>query len=146
MMKLKDRYPHAYAWTKELTVLRKHIDSLQLCAERSLSAANALTARYEVRVGRGTMKREDHLCRAIDAEAELSQLSSRYAKLKDETNVMLDCFENTSAAIVLRMLYVYGSDKTLVKSMIGLSKSSYYHKLECGMAELEKALLKREAA
>ena len=145
-MKMREKYPYSWRETEKAAVERKRIETLREYLYSLESALNSVTARYEQRLSRGTGTKEDIMCKVMDVKSELKQAEGRLEKIEADLRALFSELNNPTDALFMTVLYVYGSDKTVARSLMNLSVSGFYDRLYRCMGELEKILTGREAA
>ena len=145
-MKMNEKYPQANQLLSCITDLCRQITMMENYLENERSSVFSCTAKYSKTVGKSVITREDHECRAIDTQHDLDTLKMRLDVQRNRLEQVLQYFHNPTDALFLRLLYVYGTNKTLVRSLSGLSMSGFYARLERGMMELDRVLQRSDAA
>lgn len=143
-MKWTDRCGLAWNTLEKAAAMSKQIKILERLIERKESSAYRTTSHISQTFSRGTDTREDLLCDFIDLKPQLEKAKTEYNFYICNLDRNLMKIYNPKDELLLRMIYIYGADKSLVKAITGLSPSGFRYRFEQAVAAFD-SVLKQES-
>ena len=137
---MQEKYPDARRALERVLAKRMTVEALYERARMTESAANRMTSFYGECRGKGNVSREDLLARAMDMRAEADREKAELDKMCRQVTGLLEKCRSAGDALVLRLRYVDGAERDMVRSMLNLSVSGYHNRRNRGLMELQRVM------
>ena len=134
MCVMQERYPDACRALERVLAKRMNVEAMYERARMTERAASRPAA------GKDGAFREDMLARAGTMRAEADREKAELDKMCSRMTLLLERCRSAGDALVLKLRYVDGAERDMVRAMLNLSVSGYHSRRARGLAELQRVI------